>query len=165
MSDSYQIAMLGAGFIGRFYAESLHSHRRRDRITVAYSRTEESVTEFADEYDVERTVLVDDVDGTAHGKYGEMPNSVHVVNPDGVVVMRGDWNDVRTVKRVLANRDPNRLVEREIYRGRPLFFTPKKGILRVLLDAGPRALWDFLRHAPSLALMHLKKEFRGETLE
>lgn len=44
--------MLGAGFIGRFYAESLHSHRRRDRITVAYSRTEESVTEFADEYDV-----------------------------------------------------------------------------------------------------------------
>jgi len=115
---------------------------------------------FAAEYDVERTVLVDDVDGTAHRQYGGMPNSVHVVNPDGVVVMRGDWNDVRTVKEVLETRDENRIYERDVYRGRPVFFTPKKGVRRVLADAGPRAVWDFVKHAPTLALMHLKKEFR-----
>jgi len=117
---------------------------------------------FAAEYDVERTVLVDDVEGTAHRKYGGMPNSVHVVNPDGVVVMRGDWNDVQTVKRVLENRDENRIYERDIYRGRPVFSTQKKGIVRVLLDAGPRAVWDFIKNAPTLALMHLKKEFRSK---
>jgi hypothetical protein len=39
--------------------------------------------------------LEDDVDGTTRSEYGWMPNSVQVVNPDGVVVMRGDWNDVR----------------------------------------------------------------------
>jgi hypothetical protein len=117
---------------------------------------------FVAGYDVERTVLVDDQAGTAHRQLGGMPNSVHVINPNGVVVMRGDWNDVRIMKQVLATRNPNGLVERESYRGRPLFFTLKKGILRVLLDAGPRALWDFLRHAPTFALMHLKREFRGK---
>jgi hypothetical protein len=117
---------------------------------------------FAAEYDVERTVLVDDVEGTAHGKYGGMPNSVHVVNPDGVVVMRGDWNDVRTVKRVLESGDESRVYERDIYRGSPVFFTPKKGAVRVLFNAGPRAVRDFLTHLPTLALMHLRKEFRGK---
>ncbi|WP_267643680.1 peroxiredoxin family protein [Haloarchaeobius amylolyticus] len=118
--------------------------------------------EFAAEYDVERTVLVDDVEGTAHRTYGGMPNSVHVVNPDGVVVMRGDWNDVATVEEVLEHRERDRVYERDIYRGRPLFFTEKKGVVRVLVDAGPRAVWDFVKHAPSLALMHLRKEFRSK---
>jgi hypothetical protein len=117
---------------------------------------------FAAEYDVERTVLVDDLKGTAHRRYGGMPNSVHVLNPDGVVVMRGDWNDIRTVETVLENRDEHRIYERDIYRGRPVFFTEKKGILNVLLDAGPRAVRDFVRHAPALGLMHLKKEFRSK---
>jgi peroxiredoxin len=119
---------------------------------------------FAEDYDVERTVLVDDVEGTAHRTYGGMPNSVHVISPDGVVVMRGDWNDVRKVKRVLENGDGDRVYEREVYRGRPLFFTPKKGVVRVLRDAGPRAVRDFVKNAPALALMHLKKELRGKRL-
>lgn len=122
----------------------------------------ERAREFAGEYDIERTVLVDDVEGTAHRKYGGMPNSVHVLNPNGVVVLRGDWNDVKRVKQVLENRDQNRIYERDIYRGRPLFFTQKKGARRVLTDAGPRAVWDFIKHAPTLGLMHLKKEFRGK---
>ena len=120
---------------------------------------------FAAEYDVERTVVVDDVDGTAHRKYGGMPNSVHVVNPDGVVVMRGDWNDTRTVKEVLETRDENRIYERDIYRGRPVFFTRKRGVVGVLTDAGPRAVRDFIENAPALALMHLKKEFRSKRSE
>jgi hypothetical protein len=119
---------------------------------------------FVEDYDVERTVLVDDVEGTAHRQYGGMPNSVHVVDPDREVVMRGDWNNVRTVRTVLKNRDEGRIHDRDIYRGRPLFFTPKKGVVQVLRDAGPRAVWDFVKHAPTLALMHLKKEFWGKRL-
>lgn len=117
---------------------------------------------FAAEYDIERTVLVDDVDGFAHRKYGGMPKSVHIVNPDGVVVMRGDWNDIRTVKEVLEHRDETRIYERDIYRGHPALFTQKRGAIRVMADAGPRAVWDFLKHAPAFALMHLKKEFRSK---
>src|ERR1700692_1103104 len=49
-----RIAMLGSGFIGRFYAESIQGQRTRDRITSIYSRREESAN------------IVDSDDGCAH---------------------------------------------------------------------------------------------------
>lgn len=36
-----RIAMLGSGFIGRFYADSLQGYRSRDKIVSIYSRREE----------------------------------------------------------------------------------------------------------------------------
>ena len=47
-----QITLLGTGLIGSFYAETLHGNRRRDRIGVVYSRTEERAQEFATKWDV-----------------------------------------------------------------------------------------------------------------
>jgi predicted dehydrogenase len=46
------IAMLGGGFIGRFYADSLQGLRSKDRITAIYSRTETTAKKFADDYGV-----------------------------------------------------------------------------------------------------------------
>ena len=45
-----KIAMLGSGFIGRFYAESLLGQRSRDTIISIYSRREESAKKFAADY-------------------------------------------------------------------------------------------------------------------
>ncbi len=45
-----RIAMLGSGFIGRFYAESIQGQRTRDRIISIYSRREESAKKFASDY-------------------------------------------------------------------------------------------------------------------
>jgi len=45
-----RIAMLGSGFIGRFYADSLQGQRTRDRIVSIYSRREESAKKFAADY-------------------------------------------------------------------------------------------------------------------
>ena len=42
--------MLGSGFIGRFYAESIHGQRGRDRVVAIYARREESAKKFADDY-------------------------------------------------------------------------------------------------------------------
>ncbi|HEX2532860.1 MAG TPA: Gfo/Idh/MocA family oxidoreductase [Chitinophagaceae bacterium] len=47
-----KIAMLGTGFIGRFYADSLQGYRSRDQIVSVYSRREESVRKFAEDYKV-----------------------------------------------------------------------------------------------------------------
>lgn len=44
------ISMLGSGFIGRFYADSIQGLRSRDRIVSVYSRREESAKKFADDY-------------------------------------------------------------------------------------------------------------------
>jgi len=45
-------AMLGSGFIGRFYADSLQGYRSKDKIVTVYSRREESVKKFAKDYNV-----------------------------------------------------------------------------------------------------------------
>ena len=47
-----KIAMLGSGFIARFYATSLHAQRRTDRIITVYSRNRENAKRFADDYDL-----------------------------------------------------------------------------------------------------------------
>lgn len=46
------IAMLGSGFIGRFYADSLQGYRSKDKIVTIYSRREESAKKFAKDYNV-----------------------------------------------------------------------------------------------------------------
>jgi predicted dehydrogenase len=46
------IAMLGSGFIGRFYADSLQGYRSKDKIVTIYSRRDESAKKFARDYKV-----------------------------------------------------------------------------------------------------------------
>jgi len=47
-----RIAMLGSGFIGRFYSDSLQGLRSKDKIVSVYSRREESAKKFAADYAV-----------------------------------------------------------------------------------------------------------------
>src|SRR5688572_14466291 len=46
------IAMLGGGFIGRFYADSLQGYRSKDKVVAIYSRRDESAKKFAKDYNV-----------------------------------------------------------------------------------------------------------------
>ena len=64
-----RIAMLGSGFIGRFYADSLQGYRSRDKVISIYSRREESAKKFAEDYtcvhwtlDMEEAIAHPDVD-------------------------------------------------------------------------------------------------------
>ncbi len=63
------IAMLGSGFIARFYADSLQGYRNKDKIISVYSRTLSSADKFAETYKVahvtqnmEESVAHDEVD-------------------------------------------------------------------------------------------------------
>ena len=47
-----KLAILGSGFIARFYAEALLEQRRKDTITGVYSRSEENAKQFAKDYNV-----------------------------------------------------------------------------------------------------------------
>lgn len=47
-----KLAILGSGFIGRFYADSLVGQRRKDTITMVYSRTEANAEKFAKDYNI-----------------------------------------------------------------------------------------------------------------
>jgi predicted dehydrogenase len=75
-----RIAMLGSGFIGRFYAESLQGQRSKDKIVSIYSRREESAKKFAADYgcehwaiSMEESVAHPDVDVVCIA----LPNNLH----------------------------------------------------------------------------------------
>jgi predicted dehydrogenase len=47
-----KLCILGGGFIGRFYAESLIGRRGKDEVKVIYARREETAVRFAKDYNV-----------------------------------------------------------------------------------------------------------------
>ncbi len=47
-----KIAMIGSGFIARFYADSLQGSRSQDKIISVYSRKESSAKKFSEDYNV-----------------------------------------------------------------------------------------------------------------
>lgn len=47
-----KVAILGTGFISRFYAESLVAQRRKDEVVMVYGRDESKVKKFAADYQV-----------------------------------------------------------------------------------------------------------------
>lgn len=99
-----------------------------------------------------RTVIVDDLAGTAHQLYGAMPNTVHVIDADGVVAFRAMWNDPPAVeaalRKLLVGQDAGAVKSR---------FRPAgmATVVRVLRRAGWRAVWDFAIAFPRLARAHL----------
>lgn len=75
-----RIAMLGSGFIGRFYADSLQGYRSRDTIVSIYSRRAESAKKFAEDYQchhyttvMEEAIAREDVDIVCIA----LPNNLH----------------------------------------------------------------------------------------
>ncbi|WKN30129.1 Gfo/Idh/MocA family oxidoreductase [Porifericola rhodea] len=54
-NTTHHISLLGTGLIGSFYAMTLLSHRRRDKIEAVYSRSEERGKKFAKQWNIERS--------------------------------------------------------------------------------------------------------------
>lgn len=75
-----RIAMLGSGFIGRFYADSLQGYRSKDKIVSIYSRREESARKFAEDYKTEH-VTTNMEESIAHPDVDivciALPNNLH----------------------------------------------------------------------------------------
>ncbi len=50
-----KVTLLGTGLIGSFYTDSMHGHRGRDRVQVAYARNQDRLDAFAAKWDVPHT--------------------------------------------------------------------------------------------------------------
>ena len=75
-----RVSMLGSGFIGRFYADSIQGLRSKDSIVSIYSRREESAKKFAEDYgckhwttEMEESVSHPEVDVVCIS----LPNNLH----------------------------------------------------------------------------------------
>lgn len=76
-----RIAILGTGFIGRFYTEALHGQRNSDKVVMVYGRKAENAENFATEFDVpywttdmEIAIRHDEVDAVVIA----LPNNIHL---------------------------------------------------------------------------------------
>ncbi len=83
------IAILGTGFISRFYVESLVAQRRKDEVTMVYGRDEAKAKKFASDYNIpnfttnlQQAVSHKDVDVVVIG----LANDVHL---DAVLACAG----------------------------------------------------------------------------
>lgn len=62
--QSHAVAMLGTGLIGDFYTQALHGRRSRDRVAIAYSRSEERGRAFSERWDIpEHTTSIEEAIG------------------------------------------------------------------------------------------------------
>ncbi|MEO1562687.1 MAG: deiodinase-like protein [Pseudomonadota bacterium] len=104
-------------------------------------------------YRDDRTILVDDVNGSAHRFYGTMPNSIFVIAPDGKILFRSIWNNADEMDAILgaiANGEP--------VQSRELKAVPPFSLRAVatLLMGGIIAIWDFVRGLRRLVGNHKK---------
>jgi len=102
-------------------------------------------------YNETRTILVDDIDGTVHKIYGSMPNMVYVIDRDGTVLFRANWNDFHKMKEVLSTVTEHKVYTQdryEIIKPNPLT------AIRTLLIGGWDALVDFFKNLPKLLAQH-----------
>jgi predicted dehydrogenase len=142
--------MLGSGFIGRFYADSIQGLRSRDKIVSIYSRREESAKKFAEDYQcahwtlaMEESIAHPDVDMVCIA----LPNNLH---EEAVMLCCKHRKAVITTKPLGRNAaEAKRMLEAVekagIFHGylEDLVYTPKslKAIESVKNGAIGRVLW------------------------
>lgn len=108
-----------------------------------------------DKHDENRTILVDDVKGTAHHLYGLFPDSVYVIGEDGRIVWRTQWNRTaeleENLQRAVQGEDTVPVKKRRIDK-------PERVNMSSLLDGGLVAVKDFILQAPALVWHRIFKQ-------
>jgi predicted dehydrogenase len=145
-----KIAMLGSGFIGRFYADSLQGQRSKDKIVSIYSRKEESAKKFAADYNVAH-VTTSMEEAVAHPEVTivciALPNNLH---EEAVMLCCKHKKAVITTKPLARNaQEAKRMLEAVekagIFNGylEDLCYTPKflKALAEVKNGAIGKVLW------------------------
>ncbi len=151
-----KIAMLGSGFIGRFYADSLIGMRSKDKIVSIYSRNDENARKFAKDYNVEH-VTTEMEEAIANPSVTivciSLPNNLHEA---AVMLCCKHKKAVMTTKPLGRNaEEAKRMLEAVeaagIFNGylEDLCYTPKflKALESVKAGAIGRVLWAKSREA------------------
>lgn len=102
-----------------------------------------------DEVGISRPILVDDLAGTVHRRYGSMPNMTWVIDRGGRVAYRANWTSAANVEAFLARYLTARA---DRSRGAPTLYeteqlefrqVDREGFNQRLLRNGPRAVTEF----------------------
>jgi hypothetical protein len=107
---------------------------------------------FRDTFGIARPILVDDLEGTGHRRYGTLPNMTYLIGRGGKVLFRADWTDPATIRHVLDYVLAARARRREGLRLAPFYaefvgyrWIDNDRFQEGLRRAGPQAVDDFAR--------------------
>ncbi len=96
-----------------------------------------------------RTILVDDLAGTAHQLYGALPNFIYIIDAQGKVVFKDKWGSPERVKRVLLllrqNNSQVNTANIHAINCKYDMGCQLKTTWRVFRRAGYVAMWDFVK--------------------
>ncbi len=77
--------------------------------------------EFREHCHIERPILVDDLSGTIHRLYGELPNMTYLIGRSGRILFRSNWTDAPTIEMMLNSLVDVRARRREGERLAPFY--------------------------------------------
>jgi peroxiredoxin len=132
----------------------------------AHRNLDEKLSNAVDacEYEsIDRTILVDEINGAMHTRYVSLPNAAYVIGIDGIVAHQADWLDPETIDDVLESvlnhgghgEDVTPTSLRDNFE-KPTSATVSE-LYRVLSRAGPGSLRDFVRTLPRMLLYRFRK--------
>jgi hypothetical protein len=101
-----------------------------------------------------RKILVDDLEGTMHRRFGEFPNMVYVMDARGTVVYRAKWNDTAKLDAVLRALEVGSSIPQE---ESTKFVAPPALTLSRFAAGGWDAMLDFMVAFPRLMLGNVLK--------
>lgn len=153
-----KIAMLGSGFIARFYATSLHAQRRKDFIYTVYSRNNENAKRFAEDYQLQH--FTDDMETAINHPEVEvvvisLPNHLHETAVAACAKYKKHVLCTKPLGRTAAEakRMLQMVEEAEIFGGylEDLCYTPKflKSVASIKEGSIGRVLWAKSRETHS----------------
>lgn len=67
----------------------------------SYEEKRKAAALFRDEEDVEMPILVDELDGRVHRKYGKIPNPTYLIDKSGRIAFRSLWSKVNSLAEAL----------------------------------------------------------------
>jgi hypothetical protein len=101
---------------------------------------------------IQTPVLVDDLEGTVHLRYGSMPNMIYIIDKDGKIAYKAMWTNHEEIASVLANLVLADKLQAQGVRVKPSYterinYIPAQyagGLREKVFDrAGPKALEDY----------------------
>lgn len=103
-------------------------------------------TAFRDQFEVQRPILLDDLEGSVHHEYGLLPNMSWIVGPRGRVLYKAAWTWAADIEDALVT-----VLEQSTGRGGQIFYSERaawrdvdRAAFRAGLErAGPQAVRDF----------------------
>ena len=103
------------------------------------------------DWHIERSMLVDDIEGTVHHAYGTLPNMTYILDTGGTILYRASWTDERTIRMALDQILFERTERRSGTRITPYYVewqpqrtNDREAFVNGLLKIGDRAVEEFI---------------------